>query len=75
MAIIVNGQVLDINKLKPKTEETIVVKEVVVQSTTSQKIKKAPVAASKNDVLVVDGKARSIGKKSKYLLDMLTLDD
>lgn len=76
MAIIINGKVLDANNLAPKQEEKVVVREVIInKTTTSQKIKKAPVAASNSDVLVVNGKAKSIGKKSRYLLDMLTLDE
>ena len=76
MAIIINGQVIDLNNLSVNKEEKVVVKEVVVNKTsTSQKVKKAPVAASKSDVLVIDRKAKSIGKKSRYLLDMLTLDE
>lgn len=79
MPIIINGQIIDPNSIQPEQEEKIIIKEVVVEKEVSkppvQKIKKAPVAASKSDILVVDGKAKSIGKKSKYLLDMLTLDD
>lgn len=36
---------------------------------------RVPPGGSDEHVLVVNGKARSIGKKSQYLLDMLTLDD
>jgi len=32
-------------------------------------------SASEDHVLIVNGKVKPIGKKSQYLLDMLTLDD
>lgn len=37
--------------------------------------KKVKGVASGNTALVVNGKKRSIGRKSHFLLDMLTLDD
>ena len=37
--------------------------------------KKSNGVASKDTTLVVNGKQKSIGRKSHYLLDMLTLDD
>lgn len=32
-------------------------------------------SAAEDHVLIVNGKVKPIGKKSQYLLDMLTLDD
>ena len=60
-------------------------RNIIVEPTTEeQKTLKRNYVIEKNKVkgvasaeasLIVNGKQRSIGRKSKYLLDMLTLDD
>lgn len=37
--------------------------------------RKVPPGASEESALVVNGKVKSIGRKSHYLLDMLTIED
>ena len=38
-------------------------------------VRPAAVQSSDDHTLIVNGQKKSIGKKSQYLLDMLTLDD
>lgn len=91
MAIIVGGKVFDPNKKvevetpQPKTEKKAIEKKRTeprgsIESNTLNaryRIERKQVSgvASDEASLVVNGKQKSIGKKSKYLLDMLTLDD
>ena len=50
------------------------VKQVLNRNFVIEK-KKTNGVASQDTTLVVNGKQKSIGRKSHYLLDMLTLDD
>lgn len=64
MAIIIKGQILDVNNLKVKQEEKIVVKKVETKPIPSQRAKKEPVAVRSNKK-----------QNSKYMSDMLTLSE
>jgi hypothetical protein len=81
MAIIVKNQVIggvqapprSLSKTKvspqPDPETQILTRRFVIEP------KKTNGVASQDTALVVNGKQKSIGRKSHYLLDMLTLDD
>jgi hypothetical protein len=51
------------------------VKQVLNRKFVIEPKKKINGVASQDTTLVVNGKQKSIGRKSHYLLDMLTLDD
>lgn len=61
----------------PLIAKNIVVKEGKQQKVSPQTVpeKKVNNIPSEGTVLIVNGKERKIGKKSQYLLDMLTLED
>lgn len=81
MAIIVKNQVIggvqapprSLSKAKvltqPEAENQALTRRFVTEP------KKMNGVASQDTTLIVNGKQKSIGRKSHYLLDMLTLDD
>jgi hypothetical protein len=54
---------------QPKPEKQVLNRNFVIER------KQTNGVASQDTTLVVNGKQKSIGRKSHYLLDMLTLDD
>ena len=54
---------------QPEPEQRDLGRNFVIERKTVQGV------ASEDTTLVVNGKQKSIGRKSHYLLDMLTLDD
>lgn len=80
MPIIIGGQVLNINDLK-KEEPKL---EVAPSDTNESEFKMTPpTKISRNKIpkikdgntLIVNGKQKTIGRKSQYLLDMMIIDD
>jgi hypothetical protein len=91
MPIIVGGKPLDISKLNQKVQEKIPEPILIPVETSQKIIdisnefspppkrvvfdrKKTPKITDGN-TLIVNGKAKTIGRKSQFLLDMMIIDD
>jgi hypothetical protein len=90
MAIIIGGKPVVIDDLKKKVEVVQPIQEVVppppvevilppveptfVPPTRIIQTRKAPQITDSN-TLIVNGRRRTIGRKSQYLLDMMIIDD
>jgi len=61
--------------LRPKKETVETPKEKSLKANYTIEKKEVKGVASSETALLVNGKQKSIGRKSHYLLDMLTLDD
>jgi len=60
---------------RPKKETVETPKEKSLKANYTIEKKEVKGVASSETALLVNGKQKSIGRKSHYLLDMLTLDD
>lgn len=75
---IINLSAAETPQLSEKTAQEVKQKKLANERTNNglTVIRKKPEpTASESAVLVVNGKPRNIGRKSHYLLDMLTLND
>lgn len=79
MPIIIGGKILDINAVNNQKEET---KDVSPTEQNEFKLETPKKISRKNtpkikdgNTLIVNGKQKTIGRKSQYLLDMMIIDD
>lgn len=64
-----------LSALRPKKEQIEKPREKSLKANYTIEKKEVKGVASSETALLVNGKQKSIGRKSHYLLDMLTLDD
>lgn len=80
MPIIIGGKVLDINEVKQQQEQSkpdsSYEQTTEFRMTPPKKIERKQMPKIKDgNTLIVNGKQKTIGRKSQYLLDMMIIDD